>query len=87
MRQYLMPYLAVLAGYSTTGGFLAPNGYSPTPTPKEPTERQRQLFREHKTLREFSVQGHKIMAYSKKDAITRLTHQGLIKRKKNGKRN
>lgn len=29
-------------------------------------------------LREFSVKGHKIMAYSKKDAITRLKHQKLI---------
>lgn len=29
-------------------------------------------------LREFSVKGHKIMAYSKKDAITRLRHQKLI---------
>lgn len=56
--------------------------YNPTPEPKEPTERQRQLFREHKTLTEFSVQGHRVMAYSKKDAITRLIHQGLIKRKK-----
>lgn len=25
-------------------------------------------------LREFSIKGHKIMAYSKKDAITRLKH-------------
>lgn len=29
-------------------------------------------------LREFSIKGHKIMAYSKKDAITRLKHQKLI---------
>lgn len=29
-------------------------------------------------LREFSIRGHKIMAYSKKDAITRLKHQKLI---------
>lgn len=29
-------------------------------------------------LREFSVKGHKIMAYSKKDAITRLRHQKII---------
>lgn len=26
-------------------------------------------------LREFSIKGNKIMAYSKKDAITRLKHQ------------
>lgn len=29
-------------------------------------------------LREFSIKGHKIMAYSKKDAITRLKHQKKI---------
>lgn len=26
-------------------------------------------------LREFSIKGHKVMAYSRKDAITRLKHQ------------
>lgn len=26
-------------------------------------------------LREFSIKGHRVMAYSKKDAITRLKHQ------------
>lgn len=26
-------------------------------------------------LREFSIKGHKVVAYSKKDAITRLKHQ------------
>lgn len=29
-------------------------------------------------LREFSIQGHKVMAFSKKDAITRLKHQKKI---------
>lgn len=29
-------------------------------------------------LREFSIKGHKVMAYSKKDAITRLKHQKKI---------
>lgn len=29
-------------------------------------------------LREFSIKGHKIMAYSKKDALTRLKHQKKI---------
>lgn len=29
-------------------------------------------------LREFSIKGHKIMAYSRKDAITRLKHQKKI---------
>lgn len=31
--------------------------------------------REDKVLREFSVNGRKVMAYSRKDAITRLKHQ------------
>ncbi len=29
-------------------------------------------------LHEFSIKGHKVMAYSKKDAITRLKHQKKI---------
>lgn len=29
----------------------------------------------HRELREFTVKGRKIMAYSKKDAVTRLRHQ------------
>lgn len=29
-------------------------------------------------LREFSIKGHKVMAFSKKDAITRLKHQKKI---------
>lgn len=33
---------------------------------------------EHRTLSEFTVQGHKVMAYSRKDAIKRLKHQKLI---------
>lgn len=34
------------------------------------------LFREsNRELKEFSIKGHKIMAYSRKDAITRLKHQ------------
>lgn len=37
------------------------------------------LFKEpHKELREFSIKGHKVMAYSRKDAITRLKHQKKI---------
>lgn len=58
------------------------SGYYLTPEPSEPTERQRQLFREHKTLQEFTIKGNKVMAYSKKDAMTRLIHQGKLKRKK-----
>lgn len=29
----------------------------------------------HRELREFTVKGQKIMAYSKKDAVTKLRHQ------------
>lgn len=44
------------------------NGFSHTPV-KTVDSRQ---------LREFSIKGHKVMAYSKKDAITRLKHQKKI---------
>lgn len=37
------------------------------------------LFREpHRELKEFSIKGYKVMAYSRKDAITRLKHQKKI---------
>ncbi len=43
------------------------------------TNAQKRLFGEpHKELREFSIKGHKVMAFSKKDAITRLKHQKKI---------
>ena len=35
-------------------------------------------FVDSRQLREFSIKGHKVMAYSKKDAITRLKHQKKI---------
>lgn len=39
------------------------------------SEKSKPLFGEPKReLREFSVKGHKVMAYSRKDAITRLKH-------------
>ncbi|MBD5306548.1 MAG: hypothetical protein HDS14_02835 [Bacteroides sp.] len=44
------------------------NGFSKTPI-KVTDSRQ---------LREFSIKGHKVMAFSKKDAITRLKHQKKI---------
>ena len=34
--------------------------------------------KDSRQLREFSIKGHKVMAYSKKDAITRLKHQKKI---------
>ena len=39
------------------------------------SDKSTSLFREpHRRLNEFSIKGHKVMAYSKKDAITRLKH-------------
>ena len=43
------------------------------------SDKSKTLFREpHRELREFSIKGIKVMAYSKKDAITRLKHQKKI---------
>ncbi len=43
------------------------------------TDAQRRLFGEpHRELHEFSIKGHKVMSYSRKDAITRLKHQKKI---------
>lgn len=81
MRKYLAMMALGMAALASDYPYRR-KAYNPTPVSKEPTEEQRRLFREHKTLTEFTIQGHKIMAYSKKDAITRLTHQGLIKKKK-----
>lgn len=39
-------------------------------------------FSEKRELKEFSIQGNKVMAFSKKDAITRLKAMGKLKRKK-----
>lgn len=42
--------------------------------PRNPSEKEKALYREAKTLREFKVKGKTILAYSKKDAIKRLKH-------------
>ena len=43
------------------------------------SDKSKRLFGEpHRELKEFSIKGHKIMAYSRKDAITRLKHQKKI---------
>ena len=51
----------------------------PRRSPKEPeplTDGQRELFSEpRKHLKEFTIKGHKVMAYSRKDAIKRLKHK------------
>lgn len=43
------------------------------------SEKSKVLFREsYRQLKEFSINGHNVMAYSRKDAITRLKHQKKI---------
>lgn len=42
---------------------------------KSLTKSQRELFIKHKPLAKFMINGHEIMAYSRKDAIKRLKHQ------------
>lgn len=63
------------------------HSYSPGPyrghvhdlRPRGNTFANGKYFRhESRTLSEFTVKGHKVMAYSKKDAIKRLKHQKLI---------
>ncbi len=42
---------------------------------RQPSEKEKALYRETKTLREFKVKGKTILAYSKKDAIKRYNHK------------
>lgn len=42
--------------------------------PRKPSEKEKALYRETKTLREFKIKGKTVIAYSKKDAIKRLKH-------------
>ena len=54
------------------------SGYAPRfkkPESREELYSQPRTFTDSRQLREFSIKGHKVMAYSKKDAITRLKHQ------------
>ena len=43
--------------------------------PRQPSDKEKSLYREAKTLREFQVKGKNILAYSKKDAIKRYNHK------------
>lgn len=46
--------------------------------PREPrplTEREKRIAIKHRPMREFTINGRKVMAYSRKDAITRLKHK------------
>ena len=42
---------------------------------RQPSEKEKALYRETKTLREFKIKGKTVLAYSKKDAIKRLKHR------------
>ena len=64
--------------------FMSRTGYS-TPTDKKPKTKEKlhdymwnHPPKDSRQLREFSIKGNKVMAYSKKDAITRLKHQKKI---------
>ena len=57
----------------------------PTPRDKKPKTIDElhnymlhRTFHDSRQLREFSIKGHKVMAYSRKDAITRLKHRKKI---------
>lgn len=78
----LLMAAAMMAAGANSIGLKDRRRYYEAPKRKELDDRERSLYREHKTLVEFSIQGHKIMAYSRKDAITRLIHLGLISKKK-----
>lgn len=72
----------MLAGYAMIA---AQYDDSFRPTPKRQKSYSDKSFSDRipkavdsRQLREFSIKGHKIMAYSKKDAITRLKHQKKI---------
>lgn len=43
--------------------------------PRKPSEKEKSLYRETKTLREFKIKGKIVLAYSKKDAIKRLNYR------------
>lgn len=62
----------------------AGSGYPVYGSPRR-VEKKRNLYVkpvQTKELHEFTIQGHTIMAYSKKDAIIRLRYQGKITKKK-----
>lgn len=42
---------------------------------RQPSEKEKALYRETKTLRKFKIKGKTVLVYSKKDAIKRLKHR------------
>lgn len=92
-RKSLMTMLA-MAGASMMLG--AENFYSPSRRshdldlnndfePEPPSPRPVKIVPDQ--LHEFSIQGHKVMAKSRQDAIKRLIREGLIKDKKKKRKN
>ena len=74
--------LAMLAGYAMIAAQYD-DSFLPTPKRQKPYSDNSFSGRipkavDSRQLREFSIKGHKIMAYSKKDALTRLKHQKKI---------
>lgn len=71
--------LALLAGYAMVAAQYNER-YRPTPKRQMPYDDNGFSDKvpkavDSRQLREFSIKGHKVMAYSRKDAITRLKHQ------------
>ena len=55
------------------------------PDPERPSQRPVKIVPDQ--LHEFCIQGHKVMAKSRQDAIKRLIREGLIKDKKKKRKN
>ena len=79
-RKNLMLAMAGAIMAMASDPFIRGRRYS-EPRDKKPKTREELDFymsthmtHDHRQLREFSIKGHKIMAYSKKDAIPRLKH-------------
>lgn len=53
----------------------------PVPNIKFPDKANKLFGEPHREMKKFSIQGNKVMAFSKKDAITRLKAMGKLKRK------
>lgn len=75
MRSYIIPM--IMAQALAAADMRSKNAYSPTPSisyggvgtlPRVP----------NKGLYKFTIKGHEIEAYSKKDAIKRLKYKGLL---------
>lgn len=79
-----MAYLAAISALALAGEndkYYRHNTNRSRPLSTDPQESKshvKPIKTHERILRQFSFKGHKIMAFSKKDAITRLKHQKLI---------